>query len=237
MRLEDDQGSQGLVIFFYDTIINSQSQQRIKQGHLEIMKSRMSHIIIVSRQSSLTVTLLLICALLISSLAWAQDEAASIADPGSADVSYRLGAGDKLQIDVFNQADLTGEYTLDGNGRFTMHLIGKVNAAGLTPTELEALLVSKLKPDYLVNPRISVLVQNFRPFYIIGEVKSPNSYAYVDGMTYLTAVAIAGGYTYRAKKDHVYIVRGNDPDKDEIKLDVSEKVRPGDIIRIAERMF
>jgi polysaccharide export outer membrane protein len=154
-----------------------------------------------------------------------------------ADVSYRLGAGDQLQIDVFNQADLTGEYTLDGNGRFTMHLIGQVDAMGKTPIQLEALLISKLKPDYLVNPRISVRVQSYRPFYIIGEVNSPSSYAYVNGMTYLTAVAIAGGYTYRAKKDHVYVVRGGDLDGTERKLDVNEKVRPGDIIRIAERMF
>lgn len=154
-----------------------------------------------------------------------------------ADVSYRLGAGDQLQIDVFNQADLTGEYTLDGNGRFTMHLIGQVNAVGKTPNQLEALLISKLKPDYLVNPRISVRVQSYRPFYIIGEVNSPSSYAYVNGMTYLTAVAIAGGFTYRAKKDHVYVVRGGDLEGEERKLDVNEKVHPGDIIRIAERMF
>ncbi len=118
-----------------------------------------------------------------------------------------------------------------------MHLIGQVDAAGKTPTELEALLIGKLKPDYLVNPRISVRVQSYRPFYIIGEVNRPSSYAYVDGMTYLTAVAIAGGYTYRAKKDHVYVVRGGDLDGTERKLDVNEKVRPGDIIRIAERMF
>jgi polysaccharide export outer membrane protein len=163
---------------------------------------------------------------------WAQNGMSGIAD-----VSYRLGAGDKLQIDVFNQADLTGEYTLDGNGRFTMHLIGKVSAARLTPTELEALLVSKLKPDYLVNPRVTVRVQNFRPFYIMGEVKSPSSYAYVDGMTYLTAVVIAGGYTYRAKKNHVYVVRGDDPEGEETKLDINSKVHPGDIIRVAERIF
>jgi polysaccharide export outer membrane protein len=191
----------------------------------------------ISTQLSLPGLLLAICTLLISSLSWAQDDPASVTDPGVTDISYRLGAGDKLQVDVFNQADLTGEYTMDGNGRFTMHLIGKVSATGLTPTELEALLVSKLKPDYLVNPRVSVRVQNFRPFYIIGEVKSPSSYDYVNGMTYLTAVAIAGGFTYRAKKGHVYVVRSDDPERDEIKLDVNEKVRPGDIIRIAERMF
>ena len=164
--------------------------------------------------------------------------ASAQATPGSeVDGSYRLGAGDKIDINVFNEPDLTGEYTLDGNGRFNMHLIGRVDAANLTPTELEALLVSKLKPDYLVNPRVSVRMQNFRPFYIMGEVKNPNSYAYVDGMTYLTAVAIAGGYTYRGKKDWVYVIRGDDPEREELKLDVNEKVRPGDIIRIAERMF
>jgi polysaccharide export outer membrane protein len=112
-----------------------------------------------------------------------------------------------------------------------------VEAAGLTPGELEALLVSQLKPDYLVNPRVSVRVQNFRPFYMIGEVGTPGSYAYVDGMSYLTAVAIAGGFTYRAKKDYVYVVRGDDPKREEIKLDVNEKARPGDIIRVAERFF
>ena len=189
-------------------------------------------IIDVTRHGLCLQFLLVILMLFGSAPSWAQSDSTV-----EADVSYRLGAGDILQIDVFNQADLTGEYTLDGNGRFTMHLIGQVDAAGKTPNQLEALLISKLKPDYLVNPRISVRVQSYRPFYIIGEVNSPSSYAYVNGMTYLTAVAIAGGYTYRAKKDHVYVVRGGDLEGEERKLDVNEKVHPGDIIRIAERMF
>lgn len=188
-------------------------------------------------QPSLLNLWLLVLTILVSSVAWAQDQAGANLGVGETNLSYRLGAGDKLQIDVFNQEDLTGEYTLDGNGRFTMHLIGKVSAAGLTPTELEALLVSKLKPDYLVNPRVSVRVQNFRPYYIIGEVRGTGAFAYVDGMTYLTAIAIAGGYSYRAKKDHVYVVRDDDPERKEIKLDVNEKVQPGDIIRVAERIF
>lgn len=153
------------------------------------------------------------------------------------DENYRLGAGDKLRINVFNQEDLTGEYTLDGSGRFSMHLIGQVEAKGKTAAELEALLVGLLKPDYLVNPRISVQVLTYRPFYIIGEVSRPSSYAYVDGMTYLTAIAIAGGYTYRAKKDVVYVVHAGDQDNEEIRLDVNERVRPGDIIRVDERLF
>ena len=176
--------------------------------------------------------LLLMFLLAISASLWAQDTSNA-----EGDASYRLGAGDKIQIDVFNQPDLAGEYTLDGNGRFTMHLIGKVSTSGLTATELEALLVSKLKPDYLVNPRVSVRIQNFRPFYIMGEVKNPSSYAYVNGMTYLTAVAIAGGYTYRGKKDWVYVIRADDTDREELKLDVNARVQPGDIIRVAERLF
>ena len=176
--------------------------------------------------------------MLASSQSRAQDDTEADTGPGDGtDITYRLGAGDKLQIDVFNQADLSGVYILDGEGRISMHLIGQVRAAGLTATQLSELLISKLKPDYLVNPRISVRVHSFRPYYIIGEVLSTGSFAYVDGITYLTAVAISGGFTYRAKKDHVYVVRADDSKREEIKLDIGEKVRPGDIIRVAERIF
>jgi protein involved in polysaccharide export with SLBB domain len=219
--------------FFWHTIIAARTKERAKVKDLRIlMKPKSNSGNNIARQQAGLRLFLVMLLLAVSAQLWAQDDPAGVAD-----VSYRLGAGDKLQIDVFNQADLTGEYTLDGNGRFSMHLIGKVEAANLTPTELEALLVSKLKPDYLVNPRVSVRVQNFRPFYIMGEVRGPGSYAYVDGMTYLTAVVIAGGYTYRARKDHVYVVHDDDPGREEFKLDVNDKVQPGDIIRVAERIF
>lgn len=176
---------------------------------------------------SLTMVLAGLC-----SSVFAQEEA----DP-AVDQNYRLGAGDKIQIDVFNQADLTGQYVLDGSGRLSMHLIGSLQAQGLTAAELEALLIERLKPDYLVNPRVSVQVLSYRPFYIIGEINKPSSYAYVDGMTYLTAIAIAGGYTYRAKKDVVFVVRAEDPNREELRLDVNDRVMPGDIIRVDERLF
>jgi len=226
-----------LVIFFFGTIIITTVD--VQDLHLS-MKPQTSLVPmpisntasrLISQQTYLQLFLALVL-LAVSTLAWSQD----VADTET-DSAYRLGVGDKVQIDVFNQPDLTGEYTLDGTGRFTMHLIGKVDAADLTSTELEALLVSKLKPDYLVNPRVSVRMQNFRPFYIMGEVKNPSSYPYVNGMSYLTAVAIAGGYTYRGKKDWVYVIRGDDAEREELKLDVNEKVQPGDIIRVAERLF
>jgi polysaccharide export outer membrane protein len=94
-----------------------------------------------------------------------------------------------------------------------------------------------LKPDYLVNPRIYVQVINYRPYYLIGEANTAGAFPYIAGMTYLKAIAIAGGFTYRAKKDVVYVVRAGDPEQEEIKLDVDEKVQPGDIIRVAERLF
>jgi polysaccharide export outer membrane protein len=157
--------------------------------------------------------------------------------PGTSDSTYTLGYGDRIQISVFNQEDLSGTYVLDGNGRFSMPLIGSVNAAGLSPSELESLLVSRFKPDYLVNPRIFVQVMNYRPYYLIGEALGTGAFPYVAGMTYLTAIAISGGFTYRAKQDHVFVIRGDDPEQKEIKLSVEEKVQPGDIIRVAERLF
>ena len=150
---------------------------------------------------------------------------------------YQLGPGDKLVISVFNQEDLTGEYAINGAGRFFMPFIGNIDAKGLTITELTDLIVNRLKPDYLLNPRVSITVLNFRPFYIIGEVKEPNSYPYVEGMTYLNAVAIAGGYTYRAKKGYAMVRRNEDQDGEEEKVGMTSSVMAGDIIRIVERMF
>ncbi len=156
---------------------------------------------------------------------------------GASDVTYRLGAGDRLKISVFNQAELSGDFQLDGDGRFSMPLIGVVEAGGLTPAELEALLVSRFKPDFLVNPRVFIQVVNYRPYYLVGEALGTGAFPYVAGMTYLKAIAIAGGFTYRAKQDYVYVVRADDPKQQEIKLSVEEKVQPGDIIRVAERLF
>lgn len=164
-------------------------------------------------------------------------QAQDTAKEDSESEGYQLGARDQIRVSVFNQPEITGDYVLDGEGRFSMPLIGTVNAKGLTPNELAQLITSKLKPDYLVNPRVSVEVSNYRPYFLIGEVKSTGSFPYVEGVTFLTAIAMAGGYSYRAKKDVVYVIRVGQEGEEELKLDVNEKVQPGDIIRIAERFF
>jgi protein involved in polysaccharide export with SLBB domain len=150
---------------------------------------------------------------------------------------YKLGSGDLIKITVFNQEDLSGEYTINGAGKIALPLIGDIDTKDLTVKQVEQSIANKLKPDYLLNPRVNVQVLNYRPFYILGEVKEPQSYPYVDGMTYLNAVAIAGGYTYRAKEDHVMVIRMNDPQKKELKLNMDEKVLPGDVIHVEERFF
>lgn len=151
--------------------------------------------------------------------------------------AYKLGAGDIIKITVFNQSDLSGEYTISGTGQISLALIGSIEARNLTLLELKQRIIGELKPDYLLNPRVSIEVLNFRPFYILGEVNNPQSYPYVDGMSYLNAVAIAGGFTYRAKKGYVMVIHANDETKTEIELLMKDKVMPGDMIRVDERFF
>jgi len=157
--------------------------------------------------------------------------------PVGSDSDYELSIGDRIRVNVVNHPDLSGEFVIDGEGQFYMPLIEKIDASGLKPGELEALLVDSLKPDYLVNPRVNVQVLKYRPYYLIGEVASKGAFPYLANLTYLRAIAIAGGFSYRAKQDHVYVIRADDAELEEIKLEVKEKVMPGDIIRVAERIF
>ena len=144
----------------------------------------------------------------------AQEEVVTPPPPtATIDSTYKLAPGDRVFINVFNQPDLSGEFTLDGDGRFSMPLIGTVEARELTPLDLEALLVGRFKPDYLVNPRIFVQVANYRPYYLIGEVASKGAFPYQPGLTYLEAIANAGGFTYRAKTEFVFVIRGEDPEQ------------------------
>ena len=110
-------------------------------------------------------------------------------------------------------------------------------AKNMTLNEFENKMKEKLSPDYLLNPKIIIQVLNYRPFYILGEVKKPDSYPYVSGMSYLTAVAIAGGFTYRAKESIVYVIHKDSHEQKEIESKLDELVMPGDIIRVGERLF
>lgn len=150
---------------------------------------------------------------------------------------YRLDTGDTVSVTVYGHDDLSGEFEVDGAGRISLPLIKKVEAVGRTSTELEAVITDALRPDYLKNPRVSVSVLNYRPFYIMGEVINPGSYPYMSGMRIVNAVAVAGGYTYRAKKSKIKITRGTGSEKVSIYAAPETPVQPGDIIEVPERFF
>lgn len=154
------------------------------------------------------------------------------------DTGYRLGSGDRVRITVFGQPELTGEYQVDGTGQLAFPLIGQVQAGGLTGPGLEQALVDKLQPDYLKNPSVSVEVLTYRPFYIVGEVKQPGSYPYVTGMSVINAIALAGGFTYRARESSFYLSRtGANGEKTKLDASPETPVLPGDVITVRERYF
>ena len=149
---------------------------------------------------------------------------------------YRLDTGDEVRVSVFNHADLSGVFIVDGNGAIAMPLIGSVAAKGRSVAELELAITEALKPDYLKNPSVSIEVSNHRPYYILGEIRAPGSYKFVSGIKVINAVAMAGGYTYRAKEGKVYIDRGGDKEN-RVTGGPDTVVMPGDIIHVPERFF
>ena len=150
---------------------------------------------------------------------------------------YTLGTGDRLQITVFGHEDLSSELAISETGTVSLPLAGGLNLAGLTVRQAEQAVVDALKPDYLLNPKVSVEVLNYRPFYILGEVQAPGAYPYVTGMTVTEAVALGGGFTYRAKKEKMVIIRATDPARTEQPISVTDVVLPGDVVKVLERFF
>ena len=152
-------------------------------------------------------------------------------------IEYKFGSGDQVRITVFGHEDLSGEFTISETGAVAFPLVGTLDLDGLTIRQAETVIVDALQPDYLLNPRISIEVLNYRPFYIIGEVKNPGSYPYVNGMTVTEAVALGGGFTYRAKKERMLIIRASDLTRSERPVAVTDAVLPGDVIKVQERYF
>ena len=156
---------------------------------------------------------------------------------GAEATAYRLGSGDKVRITVFNEKDLSGEFDVNDQGVVALPLIGQVSLTGKTISEAEQLIADRYGKDYLINPRVNVEVLNYRPFFILGEVKTPGSYPFVNGMTVINAVALAGGYTPRANHDRIYIKRASSPTAGEQPVQEDGAVLPGDVIRVSERFF
>jgi polysaccharide export outer membrane protein len=147
---------------------------------------------------------------------------------------YQLGSGDRLQVTVFRHDSLSGEFALDATGTVAMPLVGAISADGLTTRQLETAIEDQLRQEgYLIAPDVSIELLNRRPFYVLGEVAQPGQYEYVAGMTLVNAVALAGGYAYRADRGSVTISRGHCVRQ----ATPATRVLPGEIIRVPARFF
>jgi polysaccharide export outer membrane protein len=165
--------------------------------------------------------------------------ARAAANPGGQMVEggYTLGPGDKVRLTIFGETDLSGEYQLDGNGNIRVPLAGIVHAAGNTPQGLEAALYAALVPNYLRNPRINVEVTTYRPIYVLGQVQKPGQYAYVNNMTMMNAIGLAGGFTSQAKESTVLLRREGESKEEAVSTAQPLLIRPGDTIRVDTTLF
>jgi protein involved in polysaccharide export with SLBB domain len=151
--------------------------------------------------------------------------------------SPRLQAGEKIRLTVYGEASLSGDYQIDPSGYLSLPLAGTVKAAGLTQAELEQELSRKFRSEYLRNPKVTISITEFRPFYILGEIERPGAYPYTSGLNVLSAIAIAGGTTYRGSRSTVLIQHPGEGGMREYPLTSSVPILPGDIIRIPQRYF
>ena len=150
---------------------------------------------------------------------------------------YHLDTGDKLRIFVYAQPSLSRIYTIDNEGFISVPLIGNIQARGTSTRGLEASIRGRLGAQYVRDPHVTVDIQQHRPFYILGEVKSAGQYPYVGGLTIDSAVAIAGGYSERANERKVQITRRMKDGIEKLEVSGDTEVRPGDTINVKERWF
>ena len=174
-----------------------------------------------------------------SSYAMAAVPVAYAAAPGPAgyDASYRLDAGDKLRVVVYGQEGLTNTYAIDAGGSITMPLIGAVPARGRTPAGLAAAITAKLRNGYIREPSVAVEIESYRPFFILGEVAAPGQSPYGPNMSVESAVAIAGGFSPRARRDTVTLTHTDASGPMRMAVPLGTPVSPGDTVLVGERWF
>lgn len=149
----------------------------------------------------------------------------------------RFQGGEKIHITVFNEPTLSGDYDVDQNGMVSLPLAGTIRAVGLTQPEFEQELAKKFRSEYLRNPKVTVTIMQYRPIYLVGEIEKQGEFAYKPGLNVLTAMAMAGGGTYRANRNYVLIQHVGEKGMKEYPQTASTLILPGDLIRIPERYF
>ena len=149
----------------------------------------------------------------------------------------KLQPGDKITVYVYGEDKLSGEYQLNQSGQISLPLAGTIEAKGLTQSELEQALAKKFRSEYLKQPKVTVTIASLQPYYVMGEVEKPGEFAYKSGLNVLTALAIAGGPTYRASRSTVQIQRRGESSMREYPISASVPILPGDVVKVPERYF
>lgn len=158
--------------------------------------------------------------------------------PASPGGPYRLGPGDEIRVTVLGFDALTNTYSVSDSGTISIPMMEPIVALDSTPAEVGATIAKQLEARELaVNPSVSVQVQKYRPFFVLGEVQNPGQFPYVPGMSVLSAISIAGGYTFRAEKKMVAITRRVEGKTIQAKADQQALVMPGDTIYVYEDWF
>ena len=153
-------------------------------------------------------------------------------------VAYQLGVGDQIRVITYGEDQLSHDYRVGDDGSIAVPLLGAVHAEGLTTAELSTRIGAELRERKLVRePSVSVQVTDYRPIFVLGEVAKPGQYAFQPGMTMLTAVTVAGGFTYRAVQSYAYVVRLNGRQSLDGRVLPGGFLKPGDVVKVYERVF
>jgi polysaccharide export outer membrane protein len=154
------------------------------------------------------------------------------------DAGYALNAGDSIRIYVYGEPDLTFDALLVGqNGIISYPFLGELRLSGKTVSEVQSMLTEGLQPDYLVDPRISVSVVKYRPFFVNGEVRKPGGVDFQPGLTLRKAISLAGGFTERANTRSILVIADNDPERREVEVTLNYRIQPGDIVTVKQSFF
>lgn len=179
-----------------------------------------------------------VLARLFGALAIALAAAASAVAQSDAISNYRLGSGDIISIQVLGEDDLRREkIRLSDAATISYPILGEIKLYGKTVAELESLIRDGLKGRYLVNPQVTVTINEYRSFYVNGQVERPGGYAYIPGLTVRKAISLAGGFKERASKDKIFVIREDDRKQTSKRITQDDIVNPGDIITVEESFF
>ncbi|MDQ6970763.1 MAG: SLBB domain-containing protein [Mariprofundus sp.] len=159
-----------------------------------------------------------------------------LAGLASADADYRLGVGDRISIHVFEE-DMDVEAKLGASGSFRFPYLGTITAKGKSIGQLEGEIERGLRDGYLVNPQVRIRIEEFRSYYVNGEVSSPGGFPYQLGLTLRKAIALAGGFSEKADEDKVYVIREKDTNRRKHKISMDSALYPGDIVSVEQSFF